>query len=261
MEAGQQTVLLRVSAAVRRRAAGLVLALALVGTSSVGHGTAYDTGTLIAVFATRTEILLCSDGRVVNSVSRATIRDDWPKIHRLTDLTGLLTAGRDLPRLRDQFAAKLGNQRPQAVSAVATVLRGALEAGWTALTLEAGRAPAGRAFAVVAGFDADGPARLFYMDSASKPPFLLQPVSLFATGQDLEVFAISSNVDANEDVSSLLVRHVDALARAQPGADRRRLMLAAFAAAKQELATRNTSIGGDTFAAVITPAGGYEPLR
>jgi len=240
---------------------GLAFALEALTGPAPSRLSAHATGTLIAAFVTRTEILLCSDGRVVNSASRETVRDDWPKVHRLTDQAGLLTAGRDLPRLREQFAAKLGSQRLDAVSAVATVVRGALEAEWSAIATSSGQAPAGRAFAVVAGFDADRASRLFYMDSASRPAFLLQPVSLFAGGQELEVFAISSNIDANEDVSSRLVRHLDALAKQQPGADRRRLMLAAFEAAKQELGARNRTIGGQTFAAVLRPGGAYEPLR
>ena len=245
-----------------RTAAGLVLALALVSMAAAAHrDTGHSAGTLIATFVTRAEILLCSDGRVVNSVTRATVRDDWPKVHQLTGQTGLLTAGRDLPRLRDLFEARLGRQRPQAVSAVATVVRGALEAEWRALAPASGGTPAGRAFAVVTGFDAGGAPRLFYMDSASRPAFLLQPVPLFGAGQELEVFAISSNIDANDDVSALLVRHVDALARQQAGTDRRGLMLAAFEAAKQELGMKNPSIGGQTFAAIIARGGGYEPVR
>jgi hypothetical protein len=38
-------------------------------------------------------------------------------------------------------------------------------------------------------------------------------------------------------------------------------MLAAFDAAKDELAGKNTTIGGVTFAAAITPAGGYLAVR
>ena len=244
-----------------RLATRLALVLAVMAVCAADRPAGHATGTLIAAFITRTEILLCSDGRVVNSVSRAVVRDDWSKVHRLTDQTGLLTAGRDLPRLRDVFVAKLGGQRPLAVSAVATVLRGALEAEWSALASGSEPVPAGRAFGVVTGFEADGGPRLFYMDSASRPAFLLQPVTLFGAGQELEVFAISSTIDANEDVSALLVRHVDLLARQQPGAERRRIMLAAFAAAKQELGAKNTTIGGQTFAAIITPGGGYQPVR
>lgn len=247
---------------VRWPAAWLALAVALL--SSVlapdrdrGHGT----GTLIAAFVTKAEVLLCSDGRVVNSINRSTVRDDWPKVHRLTERTGLLTAGRDLPGLLGQFEKKLGAQRPEAVSAVASVARGSLEAEWAGLAGRSGRTPAGRVFTVVAGFDADGAARLFYMDSASRPPFHLEQVGLFGSGQDLEVFAIASNSGANnEDVSALLVRNLETLARQQPGTDRRRLMLAAFNAAKEELGTRNSSIGGATFAASITPQTGFERI-
>ncbi len=241
--------------AARLAAAGVLAALATAG--AAGH----PTGTLIAAFVTRTEILLCSDGRVVDSVSRATVRDDWPKVHGLTTRTGLLTAGRDLPGLRDQFVTKLGTQQPEAVSAVATVLRGSLEAEWRALTARSGRQPAGRVFAVVAGFDARGAPRLFYMDSATTTPFLLQPVPLFGAGQELEIFAIATNSSAREDISALLVRNLDALVRQQAGANRRALMLAAFDNAKRDLGTRNPTVGGRTFASIITPERGYEPLR
>jgi hypothetical protein len=260
MEAGSRAAVLRVNMTVARIAlAALAFLVSALAVPVLGR--AHPTGTLIAAFVTRSEILLCSDGRVVNSATRETVRDDWPKVHRLTDQAGLLTAGRDLPRLRDQFAAKLGSQRLEQVSAIATVLRGALEAEWSAIATSSGQTPAGRAFAVVAGFDADRTARLFYMDSASRPAFLLQPVSLFGAGQELEIFAISSNLDANEDVSSLLVRRLDALARQQPAPDRRGLMLSAFEAAKQELGARNRTIGGRTFGAVITRGGRYEAVR
>jgi hypothetical protein len=239
----------------RLAAAGLVAALTSAG--APGH----PTGTLIAAFVTRTEILLCSDGRVVDSVSRSTVRDDWPKVHGLTTRTGLLTAGRDLAGLREQFVTKLGAQQPEAVSAVATVLRGSLEAEWRELAGRSGRRPAGRVFAVVAGFDAGRAPRLFYMDSATTPPFLMQPVHLFGAGQGLEVFAIATNSSVREDISALLVRNLDALVRQQPGAEHRTLMLAAFDAAKRELGVRNPTVGGQTFASTITPARGYEPLR
>ena len=221
----------------------------------------HRSGTLIAALVTRSEILLCSDGRVVNSVDRETVREDWPKVHRLTARAGLLTAGRDLPSLRDRFAEKLGLQRPEAVSAVATVLRGSLEAEWGAMAARSGRLPAGRVFAIVAGFDADRTPRLYYMDSATTPAFLMQTVPLFEAGQDLEVFAIASNLDRREEASALLVRHLDSLARQQPGGERRDLMLRAFDGAKQELAQRNPTIGGVTFAAAITPEGGYVAVR
>jgi hypothetical protein len=239
-------------------AVALVAALAASGTAG---DTAHQTGTLIAAFATQSEILLCSDGRVVNSANRATVRDDWSKVHRLTDRAGLLTAGRDLPRLREVFAARLGAQRPDMVSAVATVLRGSLEVEWSAMAIQTGRTPAGRAFAVVAGFDAGGEARLYYMDSATRPAFLTQTVPLLNAGQDLDVFAIASNLDVNEDVSALLVRHLDIRVKQQPGANRRALMLAAFDAAKDELAGKNTTIGGVTFAAAITLADGYLAVK
>ena len=241
--------------AARLAAAGLVAALATAG--AAGH----PTGTLIAAFVTRTEILLCSDGRVVDSVSRSTVRDDWPKVHGLTTRTGLLTAGRDLAGLRDQFVMKLGTQQPEAVSAVATVLRGSLEAEWRALGARSGRPPAGRVFAVVAGFDTDGAPRLFYMDSGTTPSFLMQPVPLFGAGQALEVFAIATNSSVREDISALIVRNLDALVRQQPGAERRPLMLAAFEAAKRDLSARNPTVGGRTFASIVTPERGYEPLR
>ena len=229
--------------------------------ASTGERAAHPTGTLIAAFLTRTEILLCSDGRVVDSVSRVILRDDWPKVHGLTTRAGLLTAGRDLPGLRQQFTSRLGAQQPAAVSAVATVLRGSLEAEWSLLAARSGRQPAGRVFAVVSGFDAEGTPRLFYMDSASEPAFLMQSVPLFLAGQDLEVFALATHSSGKDDVSAQLVRQLDGLVRSQPGVSHRSLMLAAFEAVKQDLGASNGTIGGLTFASTITPRDGYGPLK
>jgi hypothetical protein len=261
VEAGQRACVLRRPLIAAALIAAASLALAAPRLPQDPDGAPHHSGTLIAALVTRSEILLCSDGRVVNSVDRATVREDWPKVHRLTTRAGLLTAGRDLPGLRDRFAEKLGPQRPEAVSAVATVLRGSLEAEWSAMAARSGRLPAGRVFAIVAGFDTDRTPRLYYMDSATAPAFLMQTVPLFDTGQDLEVFAIASNLDRREDASALLVRHLDSLVRQEPGGDRRELMLRAFDAAKRELARRNPTIGGLTFAAAITPAGGYVDVK
>ena len=87
-------------AAVLRRpliAAALVAAASLADAPRLSpdrREASYHSGTLIAALVTRSEILLCSDGRVVNSLDRTPIREDWPKVHRLTTRAGLLTAGR-----------------------------------------------------------------------------------------------------------------------------------------------------------------------
>ncbi len=50
-------------------------------------------GTLVAAVLTTNQIILCSDGRVVSAADGSVIREDWSKVHRLTDRVGLLSVG------------------------------------------------------------------------------------------------------------------------------------------------------------------------
>jgi hypothetical protein len=217
-------------------------------------------GTLIAVFAMKSTLLLCSDGRIVRASDGAVLREDYRKIHRLTTRVGLLTAGRELPGLLDRVTKSLGGRTAPTFDEVAEFVRLALTAEWRALPSGPNGKASGRAFVYVTGFDEHDAPRLVQMDSAITPAFQPGAVPLLDHGTELDVAAIATTMGPNEDVSALIVTHVDRLARTQPSLDRLRLLQSAFESSKAELSLRNPRIGGATFAALITPDGGYRDL-
>lgn len=235
------------------------LLLVAAAAPHAGGDRPYIGGTLIAAFITRTSIVLCSDGRVVNSATGAVVRDDWTKVHRLTGYAGMLTGGRDLPRLMQGIAGALAGDPEADVAEVAGRTRDVLGQEWSLLSANS-HPPSGRAVAIVAGFDSRGLPRVFHLDSDDRPTFRPAEVMLFNSGDDLEVVAIATGAGADEDVSRVIIGHVDTIYRRQPRIDRERLFIAAFNVAKDELGTRNSRIGGRTFVADIERNGGFRDV-
>lgn len=217
-------------------------------------------GTLIAVFAMQRTLLLCSDGRIVRASDGAVLREDYRKVHRLTSRVGLLTAGRELPDLVARITTALAGRTNPTFDQISAVVREAVVTEWASLPRTSGGQPSGRAFAYVAGFDERDRPRLVQLDSATMPAFQIDPVALLDGGMELDVAALATSSGPNENVSALIVRHIDRLARTQPGLDRLRLLQSAFEASKAELSLRNPRIGGATFAATITLDAGYRDL-
>ena len=213
-------------------------------------------GTLVAAFVTRTEIVLCSDGRVVNSSDGTVVRDDWSKVHRLNDRIGLLTAGRDLPGLTQRTRVKLSRQASTSMTDTVSAIRVALQEEWTSLANGAS-ATQGRAFVFVAGFDESGAPRLFHLDSQSA--FKINEMPLFTISRDLEIGAIATGMEP-QDPAATIVKYLDGLQRGQPALGLHRLLLGAFNATKAELGSRNARIGGVTFAATIDLTNGFRAI-
>jgi len=242
------------------------LAFAMLVVSALAGGeqpSGTDTGgTLVAAFVTKTEIVLASDGRIVNSGDGSVVRDDWSKVHRLSERVGMLTAGRDLPGLLQRVRAKLklARQVSTTISETIGALRAALQEEWASVGVASSRSgTSGRAFVFVAGFDEHGAPRLFYLDSQSSPVFRVTEMPLFIEARDLEIGAIATGME-HQDPSATIVKHLDGLQTRQPGLDLHRLLLGAFNATKAELASRNSRIGGLTFAATIDLQKGFREI-
>jgi hypothetical protein len=215
-------------------------------------------GTLVAAFVTKTEIVLCSDGRVVNSSDGSVVRDDWSKVHQLNDRIGLLTAGRDLPGFTQRARVKLSRQTSTSMADTVNTIRVALQEEWASLAN--GHTPTqGRAFVFVAGFDETGAPRLFHFDSQSSPAFKVNEMPLFTVSRDLEVGAIATGMD-QQDPAATIVKYLDGLQKGQPALGLHRLLLGAFNATKAELGSRNSRIGGLTFAATIDLTNGFRAI-
>ena len=217
-------------------------------------------GTLVAAFVTRGEIVLCSDGRVVNSGDGAVVRDDWSKVHKISDRIGMLTAGRDLPNLLSNVQAKLMRQPQASIATTVAAVRTTLVEEWAGIAEAASRSGGhGRTFVFVAGFDEKGTARLFHLDSATTPAFQVTEMPLFSSARDLEIGAIATGID-NQDPSATIVKHLGGLHSRQPAIALHPLLLGAFNATKAELAARNKRIGGMTFAAAIDRQTGFRAI-
>jgi hypothetical protein len=237
------------------------LVLSAIAGHDPGLAAAPTEGTFVAAFVTKNEILLCSDGRIVNSADGAVVRDDWSKVHRLNDRVGMLTAGRDLPGLVSRVRSKLARQASQPISETLNALRVALAEEWASVAAPSSKSAAqpGRSFVFVAGFDETGAPRLFHLDSQTQPAFRVTEMPLFVDVRDLEIGAIATGTE-NPDPSATIVKHLDGLQHRQPTLGLHRLLLGAFNATKAQLAARNTRIGGLTFAASIDLAKGYREV-
>lgn len=243
-----------------RRALLIVIATCVMAAGDAGDRAARATGgTLIAAFLTKTEIVLCSDGRAVNASTGVVVSDAWTKIHRLTDRVGLLTAGRDLPGLVPRFRAKQAAARPSTITQLADLLQGALDEEWAALPPGDPGGGAGRSFVFMTGFDAVGAPRIFHLDSQAR--FRVQEMPLFGGGRELEIAAMSTGSGLTQDPSGLLLRQLQSTRTREPAIDLLRWLLSSFDAAKAELASQDPRIGGRTFVAVIDVREGFRELR
>ena len=216
-------------------------------------------GTLVAAFVTKNEIVLCSDGRVVSSADGAVVRDDWSKVHRLSDRIGVLTAGRDLPGLMTRVKSQLSRRPAVTMAETVALMRQALIEQWATVTSGSRSAARGRTFVFVAGFDETGTPRLFHLDSQAQPEFKVSEMPLFVRVRDLEIGAIATGTPT-EDPSAVIVRHLDGLQHRQPGLGLHGLLLGAFNATKAQLAASNSRIGGLTYAATIDRTNGFREV-
>jgi proteasome subunit B (beta)-like protein len=234
--------------------------LVLSAIASQDSDTAPSTeGTLVAAFITRNEIVLCSDGRVVSSADGAVVRDDWSKVHRLSDRIGVLTAGRDLPGLMTRVKSQLSRRPAVTMADTVATLRQSLVEEWANVTSGSRSAGRGRTFVFVAGFDESGKPRLFHLDSQTQPEFTLSEMPLFETVRDLEIGAIATGTQT-EDPSAVIVRHLGGLQRRQPTLGLHQLLLGAFNETKTQLAASNSRIGGLTYAAAIDRTNGFRDV-
>jgi len=232
------------------------LALASTSPRIAALASSGPTGTLIAAFVTKAEILLCSDGRAVNSLDGRVISDEWPKVHRLSTRTGLLTAGRSLSGLTRRIELKIGDSPSAPVTDVVEYVRASLNEEWAILFPTPPKpADESRVFVFVAGFDSRNEPRLFQLDSRSG--FLVEEARILADGHDLEIHAMSTGSGIDERPSETIVKYLNLQTRRT---DLDGWLLGGFNQTKDELARTNAKIGGRTFAATIGAASGFREV-
>jgi hypothetical protein len=244
---------------VARVLAGLLagfLALATSAPRAASLASSGPTGTLIAAFVTKAEILLASDGRAVNSADGRVISDEWPKVHRLSAKAGLLTAGRSLSGLTRRIETKLGDSLAAPVTDVVEIVRASLAEEWAILFPTPPKpSDESRVFVFVAGFDSRNEPRLFQLDSRSG--FLVDESRVLGEGHELEIHAMSTGSGIDEKPSDTIVKYLNLQTRRT---DLDAWLLGGFNQTKDELGRTNAKIGGRTFAATIGAASGFREV-
>jgi hypothetical protein len=221
-------------------------------------------GTLIAAFIRAGEIALFSDGRVIDADS-GRIHNDWSKVHQLSPMVGMLTAGHYVPSLREDIRRNAADRALTSVEDVATIARLVLIEIWRKLGSSPQEAPkleVARVFVFIVGFDRFSRPRLYYLDNRSSPQFVLQERSLFTTGGgDVEIASMSTGSGETEDPSASLATHLKGLAEKQGAGVDVFAFRSAFDMTKAELGAKNKRIGGRTFGAVIDRRQGFRPIQ
>jgi hypothetical protein len=221
-------------------------------------------GTLIATVITKNLIYLFSDGRLINK-ERGVINDNWSKIHKINDLVGMLVAGQYIQHLRDDIIRNCQRRNLKSVKDVAEITSLVLKGTWNNIAANPEykeKISEIKIFAFIVGFDASASPHLYFVDSMSSPMFRLQERLLFLGGEDLEIGAISYESGIKENPSNMLINqiipHRNLINRKE--FELKDILLRAFNDIKNELSKNHSSIGGQTFFAVIDNKKGFKNI-
>ncbi len=218
-------------------------------------------GTLVAVFVTRTKVFLLSDGRVTRKRDGASY-DNWSKVHKLSNMVGMLTAGAYPPSLRGDIIRNCEDRKVSWVKDVTKVTSLVLQEIWRQVTANPDNQDSirnTRIFIFIAGFDESLHPHLYFLDNLSEPPFKVQEKDLFVSGHDLEIGAISTGSGDTESPSVLLRKYLTPRLGAN-SENLRSIIYSAFNNTKDELSKTIPQIGGETFFGEVDPEEGFKDI-
>jgi len=219
-------------------------------------------GSLITVFTVKDRIYLFSDGRVTDSVTGQVIGEQ-SKVYKISKYSGMLTAGRYLPRLHGIIIEKGKKNRCLYVEDYLTIFETALKTQWKWLIQrleEEDDINDVRVFIFLAGYGRDRQPRLFYFDSNNN--FEIQERRLFQKSVDIEIGSMTHNSgnmsSATGIVSKMLKKHIS---EHRTNNGYLNLFYLSFEDAKKKLSKMHHSIGGKTYYSIIDPVMGYQKMK
>jgi len=217
-------------------------------------------GTVIAVFTTREEIYLFSDGRLTN-LDTGKFNDAYPKVHRLSKYTGLLTAGINMPDLPVQVSTIASRSNLLYVKDIVPIVRDVMTDIWHYLegTNVLDKMAERKAFAFICGFDQNLIPHVYYIDNNTTPPFVIKEKSLFTGTINLEIASISTGSGEFVDPSQMLANEISK--NYSNSIPLKSILLKSFNSVKLNLAKTNSWIGGQTFYSKITKKSGYTKIQ
>jgi len=216
------------------------------------------TGTLIAVVYFNTNFYLLSDGRLVDSRNMSVISNSHSKLHKLTNYSAMLTAGRYLNNLAPEIARLCSNGPHIYVDDVINLAKTEIKRQWEELIKRINvQYKQEKFFCFIVGFDKKHNPRIFYIDNQTTPPFDIQERQLTF---EIEIAAIShgsgnSIENPSSEIASYLNQNIQSNYFIK---NPQKVILEAFNQTLRKLSTINLFCGGKTFLSIIDLTHGYQ---
>lgn len=230
--------------------------------SSIDHLKKNIRGTLIAVIFYRKNFYLFSDGRVLNAKYRNIISESFSKLHKLTNYTAMLTAGRYLPNLVPEIVKKCDQKGVVFINAIIEIAKTEMEKQWKEHLneVEGEDFKDNRLFCFIVGYNKKEKPHSYYLDNQTSTPFLPQKREL---NQDIEIAALStgsSNYSAENPGNELSYFIKLEYEKGNFEDNTGTKIYNAFRNTQLKLSLINQSIGGNVFMSILDFENGYQNM-
>lgn len=220
-------------------------------------------GTLVCNVITLKKIYLFSDGRVNNKGK--IISDEHSKVHQITKFTGMLTAGMYIKQLITITSNECKKKNLIFAEDVIQIAALVIREIWNnnlELMERREKDENMKIFAFVSGYSKEKVPKLYYLDSNSRPRFVINERILFRGGKEIEIGSIVSD-DTSQESSDLMMKNIVQLRKriqAKKVGKKKlsKIFRSAFDATKKQINSENNLVGGKTFTGTIDPLFGFQ---
>jgi hypothetical protein len=201
-------------------------------------------GTLLTTIITKDHIYLFSDGIAVDSRTDEIISTDLSKVHKISDLVGVLTGGVYIDDLDAQIRKGRNFDELNDVVSVANVVEQILKQNWEKLKSKKDR----RIFVLIVGYDKSNSPRLFYIDSQQH--FLNNERELFQDSENNVELCIMPHKNSIPNDWKLLRDYIENERKINPN-NIHQCMINAFSSLAKDYSKVDDHIGGKIFCEIL----------
>lgn len=218
-------------------------------------------GTLVAIIIYKNKFYLLSDGRVVNSLNKRIVSESFSKLHKLTKYSALVSIGRYLPNLVPEIIKKCEQKNIVCINSVTEIAKIEMEKQWREHLIEIREKgfQNNRLFSFILGYSINCEPNFYYIDNQTTPPF--QPIEHKIQQGIMDITCFSHDSDRDEvakDLCYFLGLEEKMRDFELNAADK---IYNAFRKTQIKVSSRNQSIGGNTFMAILDFENGYQLIR
>lgn len=229
---------------------------------SIDHLKKNIRGTLIAVIVYKKNFYLFSDGRILNATNRNIVSESFSKLHKLTNYTAMLTAGRYLPNLVPEIVKKCDQKGVVFINAIIEIAKTEMEKQWKEHLneVEGEDFKDNRLFCFIVGYNKKEKPHLYYLDNQTSTPFLPQKREV---NQDIGIAALSAGgsnfiVENPADDLGCFLKLEAEKGNFEDNAGTK--IYNAFRNTQLKLSSINQSIGGNIFMSILDFENGYQNM-